>query len=57
MRTSSLHMQDEKNKEDQENRLLRIQMEHANEAIKALAMELNELQKLVRILLFFNNLI
>ncbi|CAF4174789.1 unnamed protein product [Rotaria socialis] len=47
MRTSSLDTQEDKNKEDQDNRILKIQMENANDAIKTLTMELNELQKLV----------
>lgn len=47
MRTSSLDNQEEKNKEDQDNRMLKTQMEDANKAIKALATELAELQKLV----------
>ena len=47
MRTSSLDIQEEKNKEDQDNRVLKIQMEDANKAIKTLAMELSELQKTV----------
>jgi hypothetical protein len=55
MRTSSLDIQEEKNKEDQDSRVLKIQMEGANKAIKTLTMELSELQKLVktiRVLLF-----
>ena len=48
MRTSSLDIQEDKNKEDQDNRILKIQMEDANKAIKSLTMELTELQKLVR---------
>ena len=48
MRTSSLDNQEEKNKEDQDNRLLKLQMEDANKAIKTLAVELAELQKLVK---------
>lgn len=48
MRTSSLDIQEEKNKEDQDNRLLKFQMDDAQKAIKTLAMELTELQKLVR---------
>ncbi|CAF3997190.1 unnamed protein product, partial [Rotaria sp. Silwood2] len=47
MRTSSLDTQEDKNKEEQDNRILRVQMENANEAIKTLTMELAELQKLV----------
>jgi len=47
MRTSSLDIQEEKNKEDQDNRLLKIQMEDANRAIKSLTLELSELQKMV----------
>lgn len=50
MRTSSLDIQEDKNKEDQDNRILKIQMEDANKAIKSLTMELSELQKLVRTL-------
>lgn len=53
MRTSSLDIQEDKNKEDQDNRILKIQMEDANKAIKSLTMELSELQKLVRILVIF----
>jgi hypothetical protein len=55
MRTSSLDIQEEKNKEDQDSRILKIQMDDANKAIKTLTMELSELQKLVktiRVLLF-----
>lgn len=52
MRTSSLDIQEEKNKEDQDNRLLKIQMEDANRAIKSLTLELSELQKMVIIYLF-----
>ncbi len=52
MRTSSLDIQEEKNKEDQDNRILKFQMEDANKAIKSLTMELAELQKLVKIFLF-----
>ncbi len=48
MRTSSLDIQEEKNKEDQDNRVLKIQMEDANKSIRSLAMELAELQKLVK---------
>jgi hypothetical protein len=48
MRTSSLDIQEDKNKEDLDNRILKIQMEDANKAIKTLTMELAELQKLVR---------
>jgi inositol 1,4,5-triphosphate receptor type 1 len=48
MRTSSLDIQEEKNKEDQDNRILKIQMEDANKAIKSLTMDLAELQKLVK---------
>ncbi|CAF1108028.1 unnamed protein product [Rotaria sordida] len=47
MRTSSLDIQEDKNKEDQDSRILKIQMEDANKAIKSLTMELSELQKLV----------
>ena len=47
MRTSSLDIQEEKSKEDQDNRILKIQMEDANKAIKTLSMELAELQKIV----------
>ncbi|CAF3417250.1 unnamed protein product [Rotaria sp. Silwood1] len=47
MRTSSLDTQEDKTKEEQDNRILRVQMENANEAIKTLTMELTELQKLV----------
>lgn len=47
MRTSSLDIQEDKNKEDQDNRILKIQMEDANKAIKTLTMELTELQKMV----------
>lgn len=47
MRTSSLDIQEDKNKEDLDNRILKIQMEDANKAIRTLAMELTELQKLV----------
>ncbi|CAF0745401.1 unnamed protein product [Rotaria sp. Silwood1] len=47
MRTSSLDIQEDKNKEDQDSRILKIQMEDANKAIKTLTMELAELQKLV----------
>lgn len=50
MRTSSLDTQEDKTKEDQDNRLIKIQMESANQAIKSLAVELAELQKLVKIL-------
>jgi len=49
MRTSSLDIQEEKNKEDQDNRVLKNQMEDANKAIKTLTMELAELQKVVMI--------
>jgi hypothetical protein len=55
MRTSSLDIQEDKNKEDLDSRILKIQMEDANKSIKTLTMELSELQKLVRnqkILLF-----
>ena len=48
MRTSSLDIQEEKNKEDQEGRIIKIQMDDANKAIRTLSMELSELQKLVR---------
>ncbi len=48
MRTSSLDIQEDKNKEDQDSRVLKLQMEDANKAIKTLSMELAELQKLVR---------
>ena len=48
MRTSSLDIQEEKNKEDQDSRVLKIQMEDANKAIKTLTMELSELQKMVK---------
>jgi hypothetical protein len=48
MRTSSLDIQEEKNKEDQDSRVLKIQMDDANKAIKTLTMELSELQKLVK---------
>jgi hypothetical protein len=48
MRTSSLDIQEEKNKEDQDNRILKIQMEDANKSIRSLTMELAELQKLVK---------
>jgi hypothetical protein len=47
MRTSSLDIQEDKNKEDQDSRILKIQMDDANKAIKSLTMELSELQKLV----------
>ena len=47
MRTSSLDIQEDKNKEDLDNRLLKIQMDDANKAIKSLSMELSDLQKLV----------
>lgn len=47
MRTSSLDIQEEKNKEDQDNRFLKFQMDDAQKAIKTLTMELTELQKLV----------
>ena len=47
MRTSSLDIQEDKSKEDQEGRILKHQMEDANKAIKSLSMELAELQKLV----------
>lgn len=50
MRTSSLDIQEEKNKEDQDNRILKFQMDDAQKAIKTLTMELTELQKLVRTL-------
>lgn len=48
MRTSSLDIQEDKNKEDLDNRILKLQMDDANKAIKSLTMELSELQKLVR---------
>jgi hypothetical protein len=48
MRTSSLDIQEEKNKEDQEGRIIKIQMDDANKAIRTLSLELSELQKLVR---------
>ena len=48
MRTSSLDMREDKSKEEQDNRLLKNQMENANKVIKTLTMELTELQKLVR---------
>lgn len=48
MRTSSLDMREDKTKEEQDNRLLKHQMEDANKVIKALSMELAEIQKLVR---------
>ena len=58
MRTSSLDMREEKNKEDHDNRLLKMQVEDASKAIKILTMELSELQKSVRfILICFLNLI
>ena len=47
MRTSSLDIQEEKNKEDQEGRIIKIQMDDANKAIRTLSLELSELQKLV----------
>ncbi|CAF0857142.1 unnamed protein product [Adineta ricciae] len=47
MRTSSLDIQEDKNKEDLDNRILKLQMDDANKAIKSLTMELSELQKLV----------
>ncbi|CAF5027325.1 unnamed protein product, partial [Rotaria sp. Silwood1] len=43
----SLDTKEDKTKEEQDNRILRVQMENANEAIKTLTMELTELQKLV----------
>ncbi|CAF5148134.1 unnamed protein product, partial [Rotaria magnacalcarata] len=46
MRTSSLDIQEDKNKEDLDNRILKYQMEDANKAIKSLTMELSELQKM-----------
>ena len=52
MRTSSLDIQEEKNKEDQDNRILKFQMDDAHKAIKTLTMELAELQKLVRLFTF-----
>lgn len=55
MRTSSLDIQEEKNKEDQDNRILKFQMEDANKAIKSLTMELSELQKLVKKKRIFSN--
>jgi hypothetical protein len=48
MRTSSLDIQEDKSKEDQDSRILKHQMEDANKAIKTLTMELSELQKIVR---------
>ncbi len=48
MRTSSLDIQEDKNKEDQDSRLLKFQMDDAHKAIKSLTMELAELQKLVK---------
>lgn len=54
MRTSSLDMREEKNKEDQDNRLFRVQIDAANRAILNLTTELSELQKMVeKILSFF----
>ena len=47
MRTSSLDIQEEKNKEDLDNRILKFQMDDAQKAIRTLTMELTELQKLV----------
>ncbi|CAF3881064.1 unnamed protein product [Rotaria sp. Silwood2] len=47
MRTSSLDIQEDKFKEDQDSRILKFQMEDANKAIKTLTMELAELQKIV----------
>ena len=47
MRTSSLDIQEDKNKEDPDSRILKLQMEDANKAIRTLTMELSELQKLV----------
>ena len=47
MRTSSLDMREDKSKEDQDSRQLKHQMEDAQKAIKTLAMELAEMQKLV----------
>ena len=47
MRTSSLDMREDKSKEEQDNRLLKTQMENANKVIRTLTMELSELQKLV----------
>ena len=55
MRTSSLDIQEEKNKEDQDNRLLKFQMDDAHKAIKSLAMELAELQKFVKRIFFSSN--
>ena len=54
MRTSSLDIQEEKNKEDQDNRIFKFQMEDANKAIRSLTMELTELQKLVKSIYFFS---
>ena len=39
MRTSSLDIQEDKNKEDLDSRILKIQMEDANKSIKTLTME------------------
>ena len=47
MRTSSLDIQEDKSKEDQDSRILKIQMEDANKAIRILTVELAELQKSV----------
>jgi hypothetical protein len=52
MRTSSLDIQEEKNKEDHDSRIIKHQMEDANKAIKTLTMELFELQKLVKLSFF-----
>lgn len=41
-------MREDKNKEEQDNRLLKTQMENANKIIKTLTMELAEIQKLVK---------
>ena len=41
MRTSSLDIQEDKNKEDQDNRIIKFQMDDANKAIKSLTMELS----------------
>ncbi len=54
MRTSSLDIQEEKNKEDQDNRFLKYQMEDAHKAIKSLTMDLAELQKLVKYSFYFS---
>jgi hypothetical protein len=47
MRTSSLDMREDKNKDEQDSRLLKHEMEGTNKAIQMLTMELTELQKLV----------